>query len=212
VAGKRTSEDSGRSAARQATPWQRLSSNLVHSTRWFVVRQDDVVRPDGSEGIYERVDSPGAVTVLAIDDDDRVAITRQWIYLHENTQWRLPGGGIDPDDASPLDAAKRELAEETGIRAAQWTSLGRLNCADSLTNHVAHLFLATGLTQGESSLAPGEADLRVLRVPLRQAVALAMHDQVPDAGSAHVLVKFAALRAHIGTDPVDVEYRESETA
>lgn len=157
-----------------------------------------MLRPDGSAGTYERIDSRGAVTVLAIYDDDHIAITRQWIYLHENVQWRLPGGGIDEDDATPLDAAKRELAEETGLRANNWTSMGKINCADSLTNHVAHLFLATGLTQGAPNLAPCESDLRVLRLPFCQAVQLAMNDEVPDAGSAHALVMYAARRAGIG--------------
>lgn len=187
-----------------ARPWRRLSSRLLRTTPWFVVRQDDVLRPDGSAGVYERIDSRGAVTVLAVYDDDHVAITRQWIYLHEAVQWRLPGGGIDEDDATPLDAAKRELAEETGLRAASWTPMGRINCADSLTNHVAHLFLAQGLTQGLPNLAPCESDLRVLRLPLHEAVNLAMNDEIPDAGSAHALVMYAAKRAGIGC-PQSVE-------
>jgi ADP-ribose pyrophosphatase len=139
------------------------------------------------------------VTVLPIYDDDHVAITRQWIYLHQNVQWRLPGGGIDEADASPLDAAKRELAEETGLRAAHWTPMGRINCADSLTNHVAYLFLATGLTEGQPNREPAEADMRVLRLPFYEAVQLAMNDEVPDAGSAHALVMYAARRAGIGS-------------
>ncbi|HEX9337913.1 MAG TPA: NUDIX hydrolase [Pseudonocardiaceae bacterium] len=198
MSGEEALAEYGRNLAR---PWRRLSSRLLRSTPWFVVRQDDVLRPDGSAGVYERIDSRGAVTVLAIDDDDHVAITRQWIYLHENVQWRLPGGGIDEDDATPLDAAKRELAEETGLRARSWMPMGRINCADSLTNHVAYLFLATGLTEGKPNLGPGEADLHVLRLPLGKAVDLAMNDEVPDAGSAHALVMYAARRAGIGTAP-----------
>jgi 8-oxo-dGTP pyrophosphatase MutT (NUDIX family) len=170
----------------------------VHQTPWFVVRQDDVVRPDGSPGIYQRVDSRGSVTILAIDEEDHLTITRQWIYLHEGSQWRLPGGGIDTGDISPLAAAKRELAEETGLRAENWTRLGKINCADSLTNHVDHLFLATGLTQGAASLDPGEADLEVIHLPLMQAVEMAMNGEIPDAGSAHALVLLAARRAGIG--------------
>jgi hypothetical protein len=59
-----------------AMPWRRVSTGLVHWTPWFVVRQDDVVRPDGSVGTYQRVESRGSVTVLAIDDKDYLAITR----------------------------------------------------------------------------------------------------------------------------------------
>lgn len=178
-------------------PWRRLSSKLVHTTQWFVVRRDKVLRPDGSPGVYERVDSPGAVTVLALDGDD-VVLTRQWIYLHEATQWRLPGGGIDSADSDPLDAAKRELAEETGLRARKWQKIGAINCADSLTNHVVHLFLATELSQGDSRLEPGESDLKVIRLPFRTAVEMALGNEVPDAGSAHALVLHAARTAGIG--------------
>lgn len=171
---------------------------LVHTTRWFVVRRDNVLRPDGSPDVYERIDSPGAVTVLALDNDDAVVITRQWIYLHESTQWRLPGGGIDRRDSDPLAAAQRELAEETGLHAENWQKIGRINCADSLTNHVVHLYLATGLIEGEKELEPGEADLKVVRLPFDKCVALAMGNEVPDAGSAHALVMHAARRAGIG--------------
>jgi 8-oxo-dGTP pyrophosphatase MutT (NUDIX family) len=112
----------------------------------------------------------------------------------------LPGGGIDINDVDPLCAAKRELAEETGLRAECWSPMGQINCADSLTNHVDYMFLATGLSQGDSSLGPGETDLQVMRVPLSEAVRMAMDGQVPDAGSAHALVLLAARRAGIGLE------------
>jgi 8-oxo-dGTP pyrophosphatase MutT (NUDIX family) len=178
--------------------WRCLSSSVVHSTPWFDVRQDDVLRPDGSSGVYQRVVSPGSVTILALDDNDEVAMTRQWIYIHDSSQWRLPSGGIDPVDDNPLDAAKRELKEETGLTAGAWASIGKINCADSLTNHVDYLFVATGLCPGAPNLEPGEADLQVVRIPFDAAVSLVMNGYVPDAGSAHALLTLAARRAGLG--------------
>ena len=179
-------------------PWRRVATSMVHSTPWFAVWQDDVMRPDGSAGVYGRVDSPGAVTVLPLEEDDTVVITRQWMYLHAETQWRLPGGAIDSTDVNPLAAAQRELAEETGLRARNWRPIGKINCADSLTNHVVHMFVATGLTQGEADLELGESDLEVVRLPLRRVISMAMSNDVPDAGSAHAIVRYAAQRAGIG--------------
>ncbi len=184
--------------AAAGSPWRRVATSMVHSTPWFVVWQDNVMRPDGTSGLYERVDSPGAVTVLPLDDDDTVVMTRQWMYLHAETQWRLPGGGIDSTDGNPLAAAKRELAEETGLRASHWREIGKINCADSLTNHVVHMFVATGLTQGSTELGPGERDLQVVRLPLHDVISMAMRNDVPDAGSAHTIVMYAAQRAGIG--------------
>ena len=172
-----------------------MSTSVVHTTPWFEVHTDQVVRPDGTHGVYERITSRGSVTVLALDSDDTVVLTRQWIYLHGSTQWRLPGGGIDTGDPDPLAAARRELAEETGVRAEKWQSLGSVNCADSITDHVAHLFLATDLAQGETALQPGEEDLRVVRLPFQEAVDLVLRHEVPDAASAHALLLCAAMRS-----------------
>ena len=72
-----------------------------------------------------------------------------------------------------------------------------------MTNHVVHLFLATELTQGANDLSVGEEDLEVVRLTFTQAVELAMRNEVPDAGSAHALVMYAALRAGIGAPAVD---------
>jgi 8-oxo-dGDP phosphatase len=174
--------------------WQRLATNVVHRSPWFEVRADDVVRPDGGHGTYTHVVAPGSVTVLALQDDDHVVLTRQWIYTHGGTEWRLPGGAMDDEDATPLAAARRELAEETGLRAEKWERLGQIHGADSLSNHVDHIFLATGLTQGEPDLGPGEADLRVRTLPFRRALDLVQQGMLPHAGSSHALLVMALRR------------------
>jgi ADP-ribose pyrophosphatase len=156
------------------------------------VRRDEARRPDGSVGHYDHVRAPAAVTVLAVDDQSRVTVTRQWIYTHGGPQWRLPAGRIDETDHTPESAARRELAEETGLAAARWLALGTINCADSLTNHQDHAFLATGLTEGEKRLEPGEADLEVHLLPFGRLVTMAVDGGLPHAGSS-----FAVLSARV---------------
>lgn len=163
---------------------------MVHSNPWFDVRSDRVVGPDGVSRIYQHVVAPGSVTVLAVDGD-QIVITRQWIYTHGGTQWRLPGGGIDPGDADPESAARRELAEETGLHAREWRQIGRIHGADSFCNHVDHVFVATGLSRGSISREPAEADLCVRRLSLDHAVELVTKGEIPHAGSAYALLSYA---------------------
>ncbi|MGX7824830.1 NUDIX domain-containing protein [Actinokineospora sp. 24-640] len=174
-------------------PWRLLDSRELVRTPYFAVHRDSVVRPDGEQDTYDHVVAPGAATVLAIDAEDRVVLTRQYIYTWGTRQWRLPGGGVDTGDSDPLAAARRELAEETGLSAATWEPLGQVHGADSLSNHVDHVFMATDLTEGPASLQPGEVDLDVVRLPFEEAIALVEKDQVPHAASAYALLR-AALR------------------
>ncbi|HKS48329.1 MAG TPA: NUDIX hydrolase [Amycolatopsis sp.] len=178
--------------------WRRLDSAVVHRNPWFEVRQDSVIRPDGELDVYAHVVAPGSVTVLAIDEAGDVVLTRQWIYTHESTQWRLPGGGVEPFDADPLAAARRELAEETGLHAREWEQLGLIHGADSLSNHVDTVFLATGLTTHAPALEQGEADLTVCRQPFAAVLELVTSGHMPHAGSAHAVLAMAVRRARRG--------------
>ncbi|RAS59560.1 ADP-ribose pyrophosphatase [Lentzea atacamensis] len=172
-----------------------MQESVVHESQWFQVRVDEVMQPDGVRGTYVHVVAPASVTVLALRDDDQVVLTRQWIYTHGGTEWRLPGGAVDDKtDPDPAAAARRELAEETGLRAAHWEPLGQIHGADSLSNHVDHVFLATGLREGEASLGPGEADLRVRTLPFQQVLDLVGQGQLPHAGSAHAVLTMALRR------------------
>jgi 8-oxo-dGTP pyrophosphatase MutT (NUDIX family) len=110
-------------------------------------------------------------------------------------QWRLPSGGIDPADPDAESAARRELAEETGLRAARWTRIGQVSGADSFTNHVDHVYLAENLTEGTATPGPGEADLEVSRLPFADALDLVLSGRMSHAGSAYAVLVAAAARA-----------------
>jgi ADP-ribose pyrophosphatase len=183
-------------SAGEVQVWQRLGSSVVHRSPWFEVRVDDVMQPNGKPGTYEHVVTPASVTVLALRDEDQVVLTRQWIYTHGGTEWRLPGGGVDDTDLDPAAAARRELAEETGLRAARWERIGQIHGADSLSNHVDHVFLATELSEGDAALGPGEADLRVRILPFREVLDLVRQGQIPHAGSAHAVLTMAVRHAY----------------
>ncbi len=179
-----------------ASAWTTLGSRSVHATRWLDVRQDVVVQPDGRQGTYDHIVLPGSVTILAVNNEGSVAVTRQWIYTHGGTQWRLPAGGIDPHDQNPMDAAKRELAEEVGATAGTWHSLGRIHGADSATNHIDHLYYATDLTQCETALEACEADLTVEWLPFKQVLQLVTSGVMPHAGSTAAVLA-AALQPEL---------------
>jgi ADP-ribose pyrophosphatase len=152
-----------------------------------------MVLPDGSRGEYDHVVVPGAVTVLAVAGDGRVGVLRQWIYVHGGRQWRLPAGRIEPEDAGPEAAARRELLEETGVGADSWVGLGAINCADSFSNHRDHAFFATGLHYGEASPDGGEADVQLHWLTVERLLELQAAGELPHAGSS-----FAVLAARAG--------------
>jgi len=179
----------------KAPPWRRLDSTTVHTTSWFEVRRDSVIRPDGCCDTYVHVVAPGSVTVLAMDCHGKILLTRQWVYTHESTQWRLPGGGVEQSDRDALSAARRELVEETGLNAARWDFLGQIHGADSLSNHVDRIFLATDLTSGEQRLNPGEADLQIQWMSFDSALDLVLSGELPHAGSAYAILLMAVSRS-----------------
>lgn len=165
------------------------------------VVRDAVRQPDGKLGLYDHVILPASVTVLAVDSGSawvEVAITRQWIYTHGGTQWRLPAGGVGVDE-TPQVAAERELAEEVGVVGGRFQSLGVVHGADSATNHVDYLFLATDLVRGQARPEATEADLVAHWLPLRSVVTMVLSGEVPHAGSVAAVLLGAVRLGVLGT-------------
>jgi 8-oxo-dGTP pyrophosphatase MutT (NUDIX family) len=170
-------------------PWQTQGSRRVYENPWISVREDSVIRPDGEPGIYGVVHYKNtAVGVLPVEDD-HVYLVGQYRYPLERYSWEIPEGGC-PEDEEPLEAARRELKEETGLEARSWSRLGEAFLSNSVADECAVWFLATDLVPGESQ-NEGTEVIGVRRVPLREAVAMAMDGRITDALSILALTTYA---------------------
>jgi 8-oxo-dGTP pyrophosphatase MutT (NUDIX family) len=124
--------------------WRTISSKLVYRNPWISVREDQVVRPDGSPGLYGVVESTPSAFIVALSDADEVLLVTQDRYPTGHPSVEVPAGSAADED--PLLAAQRELQEETGYVAASWTPLGVLESMNGICTELQHVFLARELT------------------------------------------------------------------
>jgi 8-oxo-dGTP pyrophosphatase MutT (NUDIX family) len=185
---------------REATdnPWRTLGSRLIYENPWISVREDSVIRPDGEAGIYGVVHyNNTAVGILPVEDD-HVYLVGQYRYPLERYSWEIPEGGC-PEGEEPLEAARRELREETGLEAGNWRRLGEAFLSNSVADEYAVWFLATDLVTGEPQ-NEGTEVIGVRRVPLREAVVMATDGRITDALSVLALTTYALEQS--GSDDV----------
>ncbi len=139
---------------------ERLASREIYHNSWMALREDDIRFPDGTSGIYSVVDKPDYALVLPYDGD-RFRLVEQYRYPLGARCWEFPQGTA-PDRAhlEPAALAERELREETGLRAASFEALGRIETAPGLTSQRGWVFLATGITEGEPDREHEEQGMR----------------------------------------------------
>lgn len=126
------------------------SRRVIYRGRLLTFSEDDVRLADGTIAHREVVAHPGAVAIVAIDDDDKVVLVRQWRHAVGRALWELPAGTRDADE-TPARTAERELAEETGLRASKITPLATAPLTPGYSTEVMHFFLAVDLTEGPTN-------------------------------------------------------------
>jgi 8-oxo-dGTP pyrophosphatase MutT (NUDIX family) len=175
-----------------------VSSRTVYTGRIMALREDEVRMPGGDTAVRQVVEHPGAVGIVALDEQDRVVLIRQ--YRHPVGLWlvELPAGLLDVPGEPAALTARRELAEETGLRAERWDVLLDIRSSPGLSEEAARVFLARDLSEvpdGERHVGvEEETDLGVHRVPLDEAVAAVFAGDIENALAVAGLLAAAHAR------------------
>lgn len=176
-----------------SSPWQTISSETKYNNPWIEVVEDQVINPGGGEGIYGKVHFKNkAMGIIPIDEEGNTWLVGQHRYTLDEFSWEIPEGG-SPIGEDILEAAKRELKEETGLEANHWELFMTLHTSNSVTDEVAHVYLAKDLKHGSANLEESEADLKVKKLPLKEAIQMALEGKITDSISVAGLLKAAML-------------------
>jgi 8-oxo-dGDP phosphatase len=190
-----------------------VSSRDVYQGKVLALRVDEVRMPGGRTAVREVVEHPGAVAVAAVDDDQRLAMIHQYRHPLGRRLWELPAGLLDVSGEDPALTARRELAEEAGLAARDWSVLVDVAASPGFTDEVVRVFLARGLSDASRLLdtADEEADLVVQWFPLDEAVRMALAGEVVNAAAvAGVLAARLALDGY-PTRPVNAPWIDRPT-
>ncbi len=171
----------------QHGPWQILATRQVYRDPWIEVDRDDVIRPDGQPGTHVVVRMKPGVAVLALDDEGNVHLTEEFHYGVGRETLEVVSGGIEPGE-DPLATAQRELAEELGIRASDWTDLGSVDPFTSIVVSPTRLYLARGLSFGATEFE-GTERIRRRSLPLTEAVELVLSSGITHGPSCVLILK-----------------------
>ena len=183
-------------------PWRVSSVRKVFDNPWINIADHKVTHPDGSPGEYGVVRFKNiAIGILPISDKGKVMLVGQHRFPHDKYSWELPEGG-GKLDVAPLDSAKRELAEETGLRAEEWAELTAFDISNSVTDERAVCFLAWGLREGDAAPEPSEA-LTLKEVFFKDLLEMVMSGEISDSLTI-VMVLTAWAKALRGDLPAPI--------
>lgn len=171
-------------------PWKTKSKVTLYDNPWIRVEHHEVLTPAGKDGIYGKIHFKNkAIAILPLDEDGNTWLVGQYRYALDAYSWEVPMGG-GPLELDTLASAQRELKEETGLTAQQWTELQVIHTSNSVTDEVGYIFLAKGLTEGQSQFEETE-DISIKKLPFVEALEWVMNGKITDSLSVVAILRVA---------------------
>ena len=190
-----------------------LSTEDVYTGRIIALRVDEVAMPGGGRAPREVVEHHGAVAIVALDEDDHVTLIHQYRHPIGRRIWELPAGLIDHLGEDPVETARRELVEEVGLEAGDWSVLVDVAASPGFTDEVIRVYLATDLATVDRVMeGDEEADLVIRRFPLAEAVRMALSGEIVNGAAVGGLLAAHAVRTlDAPIRPADAPWRDLPT-
>jgi 8-oxo-dGTP pyrophosphatase MutT (NUDIX family) len=172
----------------EENPWKIKSEKDIYDNPWINVTEYQVINPSGNPGIYGKVHYKNiAIGILPLDEDMNTYLVGQYRFTINQYSWELPeGGGVIGID--PLESAKRELLEETGLKATEWKEIQRIYLSNSVTDELCILYIARGLQQFEAEPEDTE-QLIVKKVPFDEVYRMVCAGEITDSLAVTAVLK-----------------------
>ena len=176
----------------EENPWKTTSEQIIYDNPWIKLTEYQVINPSGNPGIYGKVHYKNlAIGVLPLDEDLNTYLVGQYRFPLGQYSWEMPeGGGIIGVD--PIASAKRELLEETGLKAQNWTEIQRLHLSNSVSDELSIIYLARGLEQFEAEPEDTE-QLIIHKLPFNEVYQMVCRGEITDAMTVAAVLKVQLL-------------------
>jgi 8-oxo-dGTP pyrophosphatase MutT (NUDIX family) len=176
----------------ESNPWKIVSSKNIYDNPWISLTEFDVINPGGGKGIYGKVHFKNtAIGIIVLDEYLNTCIVGQFRFTVDQYSWEIPeGGGLIGQD--PIEGAKRELLEETGLVAANWEPLLKMHLSNSVSDELAIVYLATSLTQKMAE--PEETEqLQIQKLPFEKVYEMVESGQITDSMTVAAIYKIKLM-------------------
>ena len=176
----------------ETNPWKIINEKEVYSNPWIHLTEYDVINPSGGKGIYGKVHFKNrAIGIVALDDDLNTYLVGQFRFTINEYSWEIPEGG-GPLIEAPLAAAQRELLEETGLKAEHWKQILEIHLSNSVTDELAIIFVATGLSQ-HAAMPEETEQLAIKKLSFEEVYRMILEGKIKDALTVAAILQTKAM-------------------